>query len=143
MENSTVQIIIQAGSLGVLLVVLVGLYLLAKLSVPKIVDFFNGLISEQKAHRDAVTTLTVSMTQGFAIIDSKMGQGFASIETRVALAEERIGGVVSVSEHAVVDAVRERASHTTNEIRRELGSAGDDTLPSGRPVVAPRVAAGR
>lgn len=57
----TLELVLQGGALGLLLVVLVGIFVLAKLFAPPMRDFLVGLVAEQKAITAALGALTTRM----------------------------------------------------------------------------------
>lgn len=103
--NETLQMILQAGALGVLVLVLAGIgYLLIKVG-PQVTAFLTGLVKEQAANREALTALTAEIRASNAALNS-----------RIELAETRMKSFVDSAAVAVQDTVRERASNTGEQM---------------------------
>lgn len=102
-NNGTLEIILQGGALGVLVLVLIGLFLLIKLFVPAAKEFLLGLVAEMKANGTAILALGA----------------------RVDLSEERIKAHVSAVAGDVEHEVRETASKTGEQVAMTVGTAID------------------
>ncbi len=134
--NDTLQLILQAGALGVLVLVLGGLgYLLIKVG-PQITAFLTGLVQQQAATAAALSALT-----------AEIRVSNAAMVTRTDLSESRIKGYVTDAAVAIQDTVRDRATSTGEQVTMTVDRAVDvlrrqPTDPNlsayvDRPVVTP------
>jgi hypothetical protein len=114
MPPATLQIVLQGGALGLVLI-LVGLFILARRAGPPAREFLLGLVGELKAQG-----VVLAGVQAQQVAQQQL------LERRIQLAEERAGSAAREAAQEVIEVVRERASHTADEITGEL-----QRLPTG------------
>jgi hypothetical protein len=126
--TGTLQIILQAGALGLLALMLVGLFILLKLGVPVMKDFLVGLVVTMG---EQGKTLVASRSETAA--------GFGATHARIDLVETKMGAKLSES-HALLErriseegnrlegVIRERASNTGDELAETAKAAVDSAV---------------
>ncbi len=126
--SGTLQIILQCGALGLLALLLVGIFLLLKLGVPVAKDFLLGLVGTMGEQGKTLVALRSDMAsgQGAAIaridlVETKMG---AKLSESHALLERRISEEASRLESVI----RERASNTGDELAETAKAAVDSAV---------------
>ena len=141
MNNGTIEVVLQAGAVGLLFVVLFGIgYLLVK-GGPQVSAFLTGLINEQKAGQQALSTLasesrqaTILLSGEIKAVTTTLTSEVRAVTARVELAEERLKGHAVVVAGGVEREVRDSATKTgehvaitTEQALRELGRQPTNT----------------
>lgn len=103
----SVETVIQAGGFGVLVLLLFGLGLGAKLAAPSIKEFLLSLVADLKANTAALNTMRETM-----LVEVR------AVVARVDLAEERIKAHTTATASGVEEEVRDAAKTTGEHVVR-------------------------
>jgi hypothetical protein len=125
----TLQIILQAGALGLLALLLVGLFILLKLGVPVAKDFLIGLVG---ALTEQGKTLVASRSETAA--------GFTATHARIDLVETKMGAKLSESHALLERRIADESNRLEGVIRERSSNVSDDLAETAKAAVDSAVA---
>lgn len=135
--NETLQLVLQAGALGILVLLLVGIGYGAFKVGPLVASFLTNLVKEQAANREALVALS-----------AKIDASNAAMMARIELAETRMKSFVDAAAGGIEDTVRENVSATGEHVEVTvdravalLRSSPDSDLPPAALVTTTRTQA--
>lgn len=125
MTESTLQLVIQGGALGVLVLVLLGLFVLARLFVTPAREFLAGLVAELKANTKALTDLSGEVKSGFAKIGERVDQVEDAVGVRARLSEikDELRAGTSTGQFAAIAPDREAPTAPMKPVRGRAASS--------------------
>lgn len=135
MSGDTLQLVLQGGALALLTLVLIGIGAGVKLLIPVV----REALADMRADRREAIKAQQDGTAAMLALASKIEGGISALHARVELAEQRMGAVVDRARADLESVIRERASHTADEIRDELRlPTGEHPALQDRPITPGR-----
>jgi len=133
--SETLQIIIQGGSLGALVLIIGGLGYLARIAIPSVASFFSGLLAEFRRSNDATFAITGKLDAGAERATREHGEIRAHIDARSA----ELARQIDTSREQLHDALRSRLSAVEDSVVEELHRTGQHPAVAveDRPELAP------
>ncbi len=128
MQAGTLELILQAGATGVLVLVLVGLFVLIKLVVPAGKEFLLGLVAEQRATTDALAKLREAMISEIRALTNRVDIAEAAIKAH---SSNLAGSIASEVRNESAKSVTATGQHVALTVEHAVARVSHHDLDDG------------